>query len=175
MTRRSLVGLLAAVAFALGVAAWQGSLHWSARNPRPDVVLGVGESVEIDGASYRLDAFDVAPRLPAVADAEEEWVEALDGAMLVRILLTTEIDGPREPRYCDPTAYDAAGRRWDNELLIDVAGTEVYSCDGPSDDPIRPGEPLTVGYVFQVPADAVDTLYVDLSLGYKAGLVRLTR
>ncbi|WP_156253612.1 hypothetical protein [Pseudactinotalea terrae] len=173
---RSRAVLAAALAFALAVAGWQAYLHWTARNPVPDAVIGLGETVEIDGASYRFDSLTAAPRLPSTIEGQE-WVEAPAGATLVQVVVTTEIlsdEVDPETHYCEATAYDAAGRRWRSDLLSDVAGPEAYSCRGTSEDPIRPGEPLPVGFVFVVPADAVDTLYVDLSLGYEGGMVRLT-
>lgn len=176
---RSGLALLAAVTFALGVAGWQAKLHWDTRNPEPDAVIHLGETVQLDGASFRLDTFVAAPRLPSNVP-EEEWVVAPDGALLVHVTITTEItDDDVDPtqHYCFATAVDAAQREWQTDTSVGykVDGPAATSCTGVFDEPIQPHEPLAVGFVFLVPADAVDTLVVDLSLGYRDPTLRLSR
>lgn len=175
--RRFRLALAAAVVFALAVAGWQADLHWSARNPAPDATIGIGETAEVHGSTFRLDSIDATPQLAAL-DEEQDPVEAPAGALLVQVVITTEIVGSDvdpDTHYCEATAYDDAGRSWRADAVgYTVAGPVAHSCHGTSEEPIIPGEPLAVGFVFVMPADAVEGLYVDLSLGYDGGMVRLT-
>ena len=173
---RPLLALIAAVTFAVAVAGWQAALHWDARNPAPVAVIGPGETAQLDGVSFRLDAFLAAPLLPA-GEPESEPVAAPDGAMLVQVVLTTEITSDVDPDTlsCEVTAVDPAEREWrpDSTLAYAVEGPDALSCRGTSDDPIRPDQPLAVGYVFLVPQDAVDGLVVDIDLGHDGDVLRL--
>jgi hypothetical protein len=175
---RGRVALAASVAFALGVAAWQAELHWSARNPPPPATLEIGETATVAGTTFRLDSLEVAPRLPA-ADPEQQWVEAPEGAVLVQAVLTTEIvdDGvDPETHYCFATAVDDDGRIWrTDDLGYQVAGPEALTCSGTSEEPIRPGEELTVGFVFLVPGAVAEEIAVDLDLSTYDTVLRLTR
>lgn len=175
---RRRVALAASVAFALGVSAWQAELHWSARNPPPPATLAVGETATVAGTTFRLDSLEVAPRLPA-ADPEQQWVEAPDGAVIVQVVLTTEIvdDGvDPETHYCFATAVDDDGRIWRTDGIgYEVAGPEALTCSGTIEDPIRRGEELSVGFVFLVPAAVADEIAVDLDLSTYDTVLRLIR
>lgn len=173
---RRLLPVAVALVFALAVAGWQADLHWSSRHPTPVATIGPGQTARVGDATYTLDGVVVREELPSNLP-ETDAVVAPDGAALVQLLLTTEIgdDVDPESHVCDVTAVDADGREWkrDPDLGYGVAGPEAITCGGPSDDRIRPHEPLQVGFVFLVPADAVDTLVFDLALGYEGSTIRL--
>jgi hypothetical protein len=165
-----------ALAFALVVAGWQAELHWSSRNPTPVATIGPGDTARVGDATYRFDEVVIGEELPSSLP-ETDVAVAPDGAVLVQLLLTTEIgeDTDPEAHLCSPVAVDGTGREWqrDSDLGYGVAGPEAITCRGPSDDPIRPHEPIQVGFVFLLPADAVDTLAFDVGLAYGQGTLRL--
>ena len=166
--RRRPIAAGIALLCALSASAWQGWIHWASRDPSPDLTVPATQQVQVRGATYRIEDFRAGPELPA-AYGDDPTVHAPAGAVLVLVIITTEIvddQGHADENYCEATLVDQEGRTWrtGSDLTTAVRQPEAYSCTGTSEQPIRPHQPLRMGFSFAIPADALDEVDVRLSI-----------
>ncbi|QDP97241.1 hypothetical protein FOE78_16095 [Microlunatus elymi] len=167
---RWLVAACLAVIVALAAAGWQARIHWSARNPRPDLTTTVGSTVTSHGATFRIDKVQVARQLPAEEQGDPP-VKAPAGAVIVLITLTTEIvDDSVKPddNLCETTLIDPDGRTWrtgNDDITYNLKRPAALSCAGSSDHRIRAHHPLQVGFSYLIPATAADTFRIRMDIG----------
>lgn len=186
MRRAWVVALVAAALLMTGVGLQQSRAVRQFRDPPVTTVLELGQRQEVDGVAYQLTSFTHAAGLPARPSARDRYpgglVTALTGAELVLVVLTLErVDPARDPAmvFCDVTLADGLGRSWTTEAGLaayDVDQPAAVTCSGLVEDDERPGlrQPYQVGFVFQVPTDAVDSLVVRARLsGGAAGTLQL--
>lgn len=186
MRRRAwVVALVAAVLLMIGVGAQQSTAIRQFRNPPVTAVSQLNERQQLDGVGYRLASVTHAAALPARSIAADRYpggmVPAVAGAELVLVVLAVDrVDPARDPEmvFCDVTVVDERGRSWSAGSFdgdYDLEGPAEVTCSGGIDGQTPPlHQPYEVGFVFQVPADAVDSLVVRARLsGGPAGTLLL--
>ncbi|MFW6597241.1 hypothetical protein ACQBAU_05055 [Propionibacteriaceae bacterium Y2011] len=175
--RRRLVGVALAVLLAVAVAVGTGYSDFRSRTPGDGTVTSgvVGEPVRVGERTFTVTSFEAATRFPA-AEADEEPVTAMPGAVLVLVVLRTD-HGPLDPTtsYCDVELVDLRDdtvvRTWrdTDPFRYSVAAPEGYSCLGES-----PTERVTeMAAGFQVPADAVP--HLALRVGQEGAWAQIRR
>ena len=165
---RWVVAAAVLMVLALGICTVQAAAILRFRNPRPDVVAGVGEPVTVDGVSYRLDTFTVAPQL-AAKEPGAEPIRAMADAILVQSVLTVRVEDPSRDLtaiYCTRRLVTPDGRSWsDFDDAYKVAGPERVTCSTSDDQPVTVGRPYQVGSVYQIPASVADQVSLRVELG----------
>lgn len=169
MTRVRLGLLLAALA-ALLVAAATGWYPYAKLSPAAaDATVRPGETVQLEGVRYRLDAFTVAPSLPAEQHGDPA-VSGPDGSVLVLVVLSeTVLDHTvgLDDLTCDATLTDDAGSTWstDSDFTSQLARPAAYGCADTPSHPLRYDVERATGFSFVVPADRAGHLAARLQLG----------
>jgi hypothetical protein len=148
------------------------------RDPKPNVTVGVGQAVTLNGVRYTLDKLVVGPRLDAKPD--QEPVTAMPNAVLVGVAVTIEVAAPgldTATHYCEFTLVDDRGRRWspDHDVGYRAALPERTSCASGKDRPVLPGVPFQVGAAFTVPAHAADRIRLRLELPTDQTMIEFRR
>lgn len=175
---------LGALSLALALCAYQAQAIARFRDPVPDLSARVGETVTVDGITYRLDSFVVAQQLPAKQDPSDTEasppVRPMAGAALVGTTLTVTVLEPARDLttvYCDFTLVDGRGRSWvrDYDAEYAAAGPEARVCSGTEENPLRLQRPMPIGIVFMIPQDAAAQIRFRIRLGTDQRLIEFRR
>lgn len=163
---------------ALGLCLMQGFAILAFRDPGPTVTARLGESVEVAGARYRLDEFTVARDIAAKPD--QGPLTAMDGALLVRVVLTIEVFDPAknvDELYCNFGLVDDRRRTWTADFAVNylAAGPERVTCANSETNPVAAGTPYAVGNAFTIPADAGPNVTLRLELPTDRELIEFSR
>jgi hypothetical protein len=164
------LGLLLAALAALLVAAGTGWYPYARLSPAAaDATVRPGESAQLGGVRYRLDAFTVASSLPAEQRGDPP-VTGPPGSVLVLVVIRqTVLDhGLRlDELTCDTTLTDDAGTVWqtDSDFTSSLARPAAYGCGDTPSNPLRHDVERATGFSFVVPADRVGHLSARLQVG----------
>lgn len=146
---RAWVALGVSALLAAGTAAGLGAMRGEILDPTPADRLVPGESVVVDGVSYRLDSFGVT-ELPEGSFAEP----APPGAVWVQAVTTVEVVEPNPPTdvWCE-ARFESGGQSWasDSAAVDYEAGSAL--CGVPEGSAV--GDTLTYIEMWMVPEEAV--------------------
>lgn len=170
---------LLAVLTALAVCGWQAAVTLHLRSDRIDAVVPVGRSVTMDGIELRQDSFVVAESLPGPrSDPDAVEHRARPGAVLVAVTVTVRVVDPGrdlETVFCGFDLVDG-DRRWDTSsesFLVDLP--PALTCSGTDEQPLAHDEPLQVGALFEIPAEAADRVSLQVELATEESTIRFER
>jgi hypothetical protein len=175
---RTIMPFVAMFVVALGLCLMQGLAILAFRDPQPTVSARLGEWVEVAGARYRLDEFTVARDL--AAKPGEGPLLAMDGALLVRAVITIEVVEPAknvDELYCTFGLIDDRRRTWTADFDVNylAAGPDRVTCANSETNPVEAGTPYAVGNAFTIPADAGPSVKLRLELPTDRELIEFSR
>lgn len=147
------------------------------RDPQPDAIAAVGESITSAGVTFQVDTFTVAKQLPAKEDAEP--LRAMAGAVLVRNVVTVRVDDPGRDLtkvYCGFSLVAPDGREWQpSDDAYKAAGPERVTCASNEDLPLAIGRPYEVGTAFEIPADLAGEVSLRIEQGWQEQTLQVHR
>jgi hypothetical protein len=166
------LGLLLAAVAALLVAAATGWYPYAKLSPAAaDATVRPGESVQLAGVRYRLDAFTVAASLPAEQRGDPAVAGPAGSVLVLVVLRETVLDHTvrLDELTCDVTLTDDAGTVWstDSDFTSQLARPAAYGCADTPTNPLRYDVERATGFSFVVPADRAGHLAARLELGGK--------
>jgi hypothetical protein len=174
---RWVVATLVAAVLAAVLCAVQAVAILRFRDPQPDVIAAVGDSVSSQGVTFRVDTFTVATQLPAKKGAGP--LRAMTGAVLVRNVVTVRVDDPGRDLtkvYCGFSLVAPDGRAWQpSDDAYKAAGPERVTCASNADLPLTIGRPYEVGTAFEIPAELAGEVSLRIEQGWQEQILQFHR
>ncbi len=167
---------IAVAALAAALLCAIGTGYYPYARLRPGAVeahLHVGQNAELAGVRYRLDAFDVAPALPA-EDPADPPVSGPAGSVLVLVVVSQTVLSQQvglDTHTCEVTVEaepgSASATRWrtESDVTALIRRPPAYGCGDTPSNPLAYGVPRAMGFSFVIPADRAGAVLARLQVG----------